>query len=173
MRFLFWNIRGFGRPVRRRHIKYIITEEGLDGVDPQETIREEFSQKELQALTGASNFRWAWKGAKGHSGGMLMGVNEDRSEVEEIDMVEYFMSMVLRNRLTNLRWELITVYGPAQHSQSTDFIVELFRKCMRVSLPVVLGGNFNLIRFASDKNNDNINQPLMDKFNMFIDLHQL
>jgi hypothetical protein len=44
---------------------------------------------------------------------------------------------------------------------------------MRVSLPVVVRGDFNLIRFASEKNNSNINQPLMDKVNIFINLHQL
>jgi hypothetical protein len=35
------------------------------------------------------------------------------------------------------------------------------------------GGDFNLIRQASEKNNDNINQDLVDRFNMFIDLLQL
>jgi hypothetical protein len=35
------------------------------------------------------------------------------------------------------------------------------------------GGDFNLIRRAEDKNNDNLNYSLMDWFNMFIDLHKL
>jgi hypothetical protein len=35
------------------------------------------------------------------------------------------------------------------------------------------GGGFNLIRFDTDKNNNNVDQKLVDKFNMFIDLHQL
>jgi hypothetical protein len=34
-------------------------------------------------------------------------------------------------------------------------------------------GDFNLIRSAKDKNNSNINQMLMDKINLCIDLHQL
>jgi hypothetical protein len=44
---------------------------------------------------------------------------------------------------------------------------------MRATLPLLLGGDFNLIRFVEDKNNNNLDQTLMDKFNMFIDLHQL
>jgi hypothetical protein len=36
-----------------------------------------------------------------------------------------------------------------------------------------LGADFNLIRSSRDKNNNNINQALMDKFNMFIDMNQL
>jgi hypothetical protein len=44
---------------------------------------------------------------------------------------------------------------------------------MLVSLLVMMGGDFNLIRQASDKSNENINQGLMDRFNIIIDLHQL
>jgi hypothetical protein len=44
---------------------------------------------------------------------------------------------------------------------------------MHVSLLVVMGGDFNLIRQASEKSNENINQGLMDRFNIIIDLHQL
>jgi exonuclease III len=44
---------------------------------------------------------------------------------------------------------------------------------MVANLPVVLGGDFILIRSVGEKNNGNINQGLMDRFNMFIDLHQL
>jgi hypothetical protein len=40
-------------------------------------------------------------------------------------------------------------------------------------LPIVLGGDFNIIRHTNEKNNSNINVGLMDKFNMFIDLRQL
>jgi hypothetical protein len=102
-----------------------------------------------------------------------MGVGETYLEIEDSEVGEYYVSMVLRNRLTNLWWELITVYGPAHHDASGDFIAELSRKCMFSNLPMVLGGDFNLIRHASDKNKGSINQRLMDKFNIFIDLHQL
>jgi hypothetical protein len=67
----------------------------------------------------------------------------------------------------------VTVCGPAQHSLFGDFIIELSRKYLVATLPVVLGGDFNLIRSSGDKNNDKIDLNLMEKFNMFIDLHQL
>jgi hypothetical protein len=113
------------------------------------------------------------KKANGHSGGILMGVREDKYEVEDSEVGGFYASMVLRHRTTNYRWELITVYGPANHDKSVDFIAELSRKCMYAVLPFVLGGDFNLIRMGSEKNNDNVNVGLMDRFNMFIDLHHL
>jgi hypothetical protein len=68
---------------------------------------------------------------------------------------------------------LVTIYGPTQQDKSGDFIAKLSRKCMVATLPLVFGGDFNLIRDSSEKNSGNLNQALMDKFNMFIDLHQL
>jgi hypothetical protein len=68
---------------------------------------------------------------------------------------------------------MITVYGSAHPEKASDFITELSRKCFYTTLLVVMGGDFNLFRSPSENNNDNINQGLMDKFKMFIELHQL
>jgi endonuclease/exonuclease/phosphatase family metal-dependent hydrolase len=81
--------------------------------------------------------------------------------------------MVLRNRVTNFIWEMIIVYDPTHHDLIIDFIAELPRKCLYATLPVMLVGDFNVIRHSSEKNNSNVNQNLMDKFNMFIDAHRL
>jgi hypothetical protein len=82
------------------------------------------------------------------------------------------MYMGVRNILSNSRWVLITVYGPAKYNLCVDFIAELSRKCVCTTLPMI-GGDFNLIRRPVEKNNNNVNHNLMDKFNMFIDMHQL
>jgi hypothetical protein len=102
-----------------------------------------------------------------------MGIKEDSYEMEDYESGEHYAGMVLRDRLTNLICELITVCGPANLESSKDFIAELFKKYLYASLPMVFGGDFNIIRHAKEKNNKNINQNLMDRFNMFIDLHQL
>jgi hypothetical protein len=166
-------MRGFGKPDRRTQVKEYMRGENLDGIGLLETIRESFTQKELDDLAGGSSFRWIWKSAMGHYGGILVGIKDETCELEDSEIVDYFISMVLRSRLSNVRWELITVYGPAQHSSSSYFISELSQKCIRATLPLLLGGDFNLIRFIEDKNNSNLDQALMDKFNMFIDLFQL
>jgi exonuclease III len=109
----------------------------------------------------------------GHSGGILFGIKDELIEVEETEIGEFYVSMGLRHRLQNFRWEMMVVYGPAQHDRSREFIAELSRKCLFATLPMVLGGDFNLIREVGDKNNKNVNLDLMNMFNMFIDLHQL
>jgi exonuclease III len=138
MKLMFWNISGFGRPARRRQIKEYMQEENLDGCGLQETMKGDFSHQDLAEI-GDSQFKWVWKHSKGHSGGILLGVKEEVLEMEDSEVGEFFVSMVLRQRLTNFRWEVIYVYGPANHESSTDFIAELSRKCMRANLSVVLG----------------------------------
>jgi hypothetical protein len=102
-----------------------------------------------------------------------MGIKEDSYEMEDTDIGDFYVSMVVRQRAPNYRREMVIVYGPVQHDKSRDFIAELSRKCMMATLPLVFGGDFNLIRDTPEKNSSNFNQALMDKFNMFIDLHQL
>jgi hypothetical protein len=100
-----------------------------------------------------------------------MGFKTDLFEVEDSKVGDFYVSMVLRHRINNFRWEMLIVYGPAHHHQFAISISELSRKCMYATLPLVTGGYFNLIRTTSDKNNCNVNLGLMNMFNMFIDLH--
>jgi exonuclease III len=139
MKMMFWNIRGFGKAARRRQIRDFIMEESLDGVGLQETIREDFTQKDLADTAGSIQFRWVWSTAKGHSSGILMGVREEVLEVEDQEVGDHFVSMIERNRRTNFRWELVTVYGPVQHDRASEFISELCRKCICATLPIVFG----------------------------------
>jgi hypothetical protein len=57
---------------------------------------------------------------------------------------------------------VIVVYGPAQHQKSEEFLQELRRKCMRTKVPLVIRGDFNLIRGKTDKSDGNIDWRLVD-----------
>ena len=60
------------------------------------------------------------------------------------------------------------MYGPAHHDISPDFILEMSEKLLLTDKPVLIGGDFNLIRWPREKNNDNLHVGLMDMFNSFI-----
>jgi hypothetical protein len=74
-----------------------------------------------------------------------MGVKEEILEVEDREVGDHFVSMIVRNRKSNFRWELVTVYGHAQHDRASAFISDLSRKCMSATLSIVLGGGVILI----------------------------
>ena len=125
MRFIFWNIRGFGHAGRRTQLKEFIREEGIDVVGLQETIKADFSHRDLLAVDPLERFAWQWVPAVGHSGGLLLGINQVCCEVVSWDAGRFFLSAHVRHRATLRKWEVIVVYGPANHSHSQEFLDEL------------------------------------------------
>lgn len=59
---------------------------------------------ELKDLSGSVDFVWKWIPANGHSGGLMLGIKVDSFEIEEIEMADFFLGCLIRNRLTNFRF---------------------------------------------------------------------
>jgi exonuclease III len=64
MRFLSWNIRGLGNKERINQLRGYISHEKIDIIGVQETIKQDFSNKELRSLDGDNNFFWKWLPAR-------------------------------------------------------------------------------------------------------------
>jgi exonuclease III len=140
----------------------------LDFLGVQETIKASFSQADLQAIDPNSRYCWKSIPSAGHSSGMLLGVNEDSFEVIEWNSGVFFISVAVLQLDTNKTWTFFLVYGRADHRRTPDFLAELSAAIMACPHPLVVGGDFNLIRGPLDKNNDNINWPRVHRFNDFI-----
>lgn len=119
-------------------------------------------------MSANKSLKWYWIPARGHSGGLATGVNDDLFEVEDLKYLEYNLWVLVRNRPTNFRFWLINVYGPAQHEFLAEFILELTENCVTESLPLIFGGDFNLIRSSKDRNKGQGDQNLTQIFNDFI-----
>ena len=165
MRVLFFNIRGFGRSGRRTLIKDLLRNHKIDIVCLQETIKQDFTDFELQGLEVGENFYWCWLPAVGHSGGMLLGLRDSVFEVESTDRGQYFLSANFLHRPYNFPMTIIGVYGPANHSASAEFLDEISAKVASCRFPILMGGDFNLLRGAQDKNNDRLNWARIEMFN--------
>jgi exonuclease III len=152
MKIMFWNVRGLGKSYRRSLVRNHIISENLEMVALQETIKQDFEDWELKELAGSQDFSWFWTPSKGHSGGMIMGVKTQNLEVEESVFEHFFMGILVRNRTTNYRFWVINVYGPAQHKFLADFIQEISSFCSNIALPILMGGDFNLIRNNKERN---------------------
>ena len=164
-----WNVRGLGKPARRRQVREHIFQEKIEVVGLQETVKGDFSDHDLQDLAGGLQFTWVWLPARGHSGGILVGVKLDDKEVEDWFVGDFLIAVTIRERKTNFRWVLMTVYGPAQHDLSANFLTEKSGRLNGQTLPVVIGGDFNLIRELDDKSFMRADVGLMNAFNTFIE----
>lgn len=65
------------------------------------------------------------------------------------------------------------VYGPQQDDEKIDFLADLHGERASCTGPWQLGGDFNMILFAADKNNDRLNRRVMHRFRRFLTDHEL
>jgi exonuclease III len=165
MRAAGWNMRGFGRSGQKTQLRDFISKEQLDIIFLQETMRQDFTDQELRGLVNGELFHWHWHSAVGRSGGMLLGIRDDTLEVGVIDQGQFFLSASILHRNSGFEFDFIGVYGPADHGRSSQFLGDLETKVLSSSFPVVILGDFNLIRGPQDKNNANVNWPLVNTFN--------
>jgi hypothetical protein len=118
MRAGFWNIRGYHAPGRQPQIRDLLAREHLDIVGLQETIKRDFSQADLRAIDPQGKFAWHSLPALGHSGGILVGVNEDTFEAIAWTEGRFFLRVDILQLATNTTWTVFVVYGPADHRLS-------------------------------------------------------
>lgn len=120
------------------------------------------------------DFKWEWLPANGRFGSILLGINQEAFEITRFAHCGFFMGAEIIQKNNGFRWELLVVYSPANHSRSREFLLELHNKVTSSSLPIVIGGDFNLIRGAGDKSNQLVNNPrLVQSFNNWVAYFEL
>lgn len=83
------------------------------------------SHEHVKHLWGNRPCKWAYVGAMGTSGGIL--IIWDDSKVDIIDTIEgqFSLTVKLRNREDNREWMHTNIYRPVDHQDKEDFWVEL------------------------------------------------
>jgi hypothetical protein len=75
----------------------------------------------------------------------------------------------LSSKSDGFEWSLVVVYGAAQDAKKGEFLAELVHFCEDDSLPMLVGGDFNIIRRREEKNNDNFDARWPFIFNAIIE----
>lgn len=106
-------------------------------------------------------------------GGILIAWDQDLVRTGGVDCKSYSLSVEVTLRQTNTLFLITTVYGPTEHAEKDDFLVELIASQPAVGVPWICLGDFNLICEARDKNNTNLNRAQMRKFRQALDASEL
>lgn len=123
----------------------------------------------MDSLGGGASFQWEWIPAIGRSGGILLGLKRDTFDIISFLRGQFFLGVEMVQKNVGFRWELIIVYGPADHSRSLHFLQEMHSRVGQAINPLVIGGDFNLLRYPHDKNSGtNLNHQLMHAFNEWV-----
>jgi hypothetical protein len=99
---------------------------------------------------------------------MMMGVSKELATVSAEDQGTFFQSLKLTMTADNFEWCLMNVYGPAHDDRKLEFLEEIKTKLQELEGPVLVGGDFNLVRTLAEKSSRNVNVHLMDAFNEMI-----
>lgn len=127
-----------GRPDKQRFIREMIMELGCHFIGLVETRKTDYTPSWFRNISGTRSFSWQFIPPSGRSGGLLLGANED--------------VFSFRINLLEKKWDLAVVYGPAQVENKEGFLAEFAQLCNKCKEPMILGGDFNIIRKISVKN---------------------
>jgi hypothetical protein len=105
----------------------------------------------------------------GRSGGILVGLNMETLSIQKVETGDLYVKLFVKSKLDGFEWILVGVYGAAQEALKPDFLAELVRICENESRPMLVGGDFNIIRRKEEKNNDNFNACWTFIFNVVIE----
>ena len=165
---LLWNIRGLGKLGRVLALVSRIKDSHAGFVGIMETKKSSLSVGFLKALSSNVPFAWHHLEAKGSAGGILVGANMDIFNMVVGDVLKFSVSVMLTNKANGFVWKLIVVYGPAYDDLKHEFLEELETVMGAWNGPVLIGGDFNLVRFASDKSNGVYSHRWADEFNSWV-----
>jgi exonuclease III len=150
-----------------------IREQEVDFIGLQETIKKEYSPAFFRAIDPQNLFAWKWIGSVGRSGGILGGFRLSRFNITDTEVGRFFIKVTLMDLKLNVTWCLVIVYGAAQMNDKEDFLIELGRVCSDQRHPTLIGGDFNIIRFSSEKNKFMRANRWTDMFNNIINTYAL
>lgn len=90
-------------------------------------------------------------------------------DISSIVEGEFYVKFHAWNKSDGFQWILVAVYAAAQEEFKEAFLVGLVNACSKMSLSILIGGDFNIIRKPNEKNNDKYNDKWPFMFNAVID----
>jgi hypothetical protein len=126
----------------------------------------------LTSLVGNRNFSWNALSAVGTARGQLC-IDNDFHDIHSWNIRNFCVSCFLRFEPKGIDFRVILVYGSPYEEGKEEFISELNALFMDSFIPTLICGDFNLVRFQTDKIKGNANQKWCDKFNAWVEIWSL
>lgn len=117
---------------------------------------------------------WCVLNSVGASGGQLLGWNNSKYEMLVSKVGVFFLSAKFKDRSSQEVFFISSVYGPCQDSRRQELWQEFRETSIWNQGPWLIGGDFNITRFANERDGRLVHQRSMEDFNNVIrDLHLL
>jgi len=153
------------------YVKEFLLSRKADFVGLQETMKKNYTDKFFRQIDPGREFEWHWIRSVGKSSGVLCGVRMERFEVKKVVVGEYTLVAHVYDKKIKKELTIATVYGPTHEDKKEAFITELSQLCSSQNQPLLIGGDFNIMRFSDDKNKSFLGNKFTDLFNWVINTH--
>ncbi|XP_077249371.1 uncharacterized protein LOC143888867 [Tasmannia lanceolata] len=152
MKIGIWNIRGLGADKKILAVKDFIQSRNLDLVAIVESKTMGVTEVLINKIWGRNNREWVAKEAVGSAGGIIIIWRSNSFNLMGATIHQFAISVLFDSVHWNERWMLTIVYGPAKARDRSALWPELMMIRDNWQGPWIVGGDFNTIRFPSEKN---------------------
>lgn len=167
-KLLSWNVRGVGGREKGNVMRNAIKKSRCDVLILQETKCNTMSVPILSRfLPNFFNQEVAYNLAINSAGGILIAWKYCFSLINSWS-TPHSLIVLLTQTSTGQLFIVTNVYGPADDPSKPQFITELRQIAARISHPWIIAGDFNLVRWLTDRSALQRSYSLMDGFNKFI-----
>lgn len=130
-------------------------------------------EKVLKNFDPQKDYLWLYNSTKGKSRGILLGVRIEFYDVGSFQQGEFMIQANLWDKVNKVKWNLLVVYGAAHDDQKNNFLTELSTFCSRNHDPIIIGGDFNIIRYSYERNKLHGTHRFSGLFNSLINFYEL
>ncbi|KAG6660373.1 hypothetical protein CIPAW_03G101600 [Carya illinoinensis] len=159
-KILSWNVHGLNEINKRQRIKNLLREWRADIVCFQEKKLKLVNQKIVRSVWSCLYVDWVYLASNGASDGIL--VMWDKRVMEKME--EYIVACSFKMVEDNFMWAFTGIYGPNVDNIIKQLWDEIAGLHTWWDLPWCIGGDFNIIRFPSERFGDNRLRSAMSDF---------
>jgi hypothetical protein len=133
----------------------------------------DYDESIIRKFDAPKDYLWLCNPSEGKSRGILVGICIEFYDVGSFHQGDFMLQVNLWDKINKIKWNMLVVYGAAQEEFKIDFLSELFAFCSRSSEPLLIGGDFNIIRYMEERNRPRSLNRFSDIFNILINFHEL
>ena len=132
-------------------IKDLLADNMVDFVGLQESLKKKYSNAFFRKIDPNKKYVWHWIPSDGKSRRILCGVNLEKFDVTYFSVGTFSLSVNVMCKKEKKKLLLVSVYGPSHDENKEDFLTEVSQLCARRDCPMIMGGDFNILRYSSKK----------------------
>lgn len=160
-----WNVRGLGDLDKCGDVLAELLSSNPDLVFLQETKLSDISNQKLYSFIPRCLNASVYADANGSSGGILSAWNDANFNCICSSATPNTLSVHLQSTSSDLSMFITNIYAPSTPEHRLPFLAEIQSITPPANTPWMLCGDFNMIRYAHEKNNPNFRISEAEAFN--------